>query len=97
MSRKESLESQQKQAIRKRFLRTLLCLNDIFNPGDNRKMLMRKITSFLTEFVLIMNSCFIKYNAQLVEYVSVAQEINSFCHKWLVLCEHQINLIIFEV
>ena len=45
ISRKESLESQQKHALRKRFLRTLLSSNDICNPGYNRKMLMRKKTS----------------------------------------------------
>ena len=47
ISRKESLESQQKHALRNRFLRTLLSSNDIFNPGYNRKMLMRKRTSIL--------------------------------------------------
>ena len=47
ISRKESLESQQKHAPRNTFLRTLLCSNDIFNPGCNRKMLMRKRTSIL--------------------------------------------------
>ena len=60
---------------------------------------MRKRTSdpFLTEFVLFMNSCFIQYNAPLVEYVNVAQEINSLCQKWLVFCEFQINFITFDV
>ena len=47
ISRKESLESQQKHALRNRFLRTLLCSNDIFHPGYNRKMLMRKRTFVL--------------------------------------------------
>ena len=47
ISRKKSLESQQKHAIRNRFLRTLLCSNDILNPGYNRKMLMRNRTSIL--------------------------------------------------
>ena len=45
ISRKESLESQQQHALRNKFLRTLLCSNDILNPGYNRKMLMRKRTS----------------------------------------------------
>ena len=80
ISRKESLESQQKHALRNRFLRTLLYSNVIFNPGYNRKMLKEKEHPFLPEFLLIMNSCFIQYNAPLVEYVNVAQEINSFCH-----------------
>ena len=47
ISRKESLESQQKQTLRSRFLRTLLCSNDFSNAGYNRKMLMRKRTSIL--------------------------------------------------
>ena len=47
ISRKESLESQQKHELRNRFLRILLCSNDILNPGYNRKMLMRKKTSLL--------------------------------------------------
>ena len=46
-SRRESLESQQKHALRNRFLRTLLCSNDNFNPGYDRKMLIRKKTSIL--------------------------------------------------
>ena len=45
ISRKESLEFQQKHALRNRFLRTLLCSNDIFNRGYNRKTLFRKGTS----------------------------------------------------
>ena len=47
ISRKESLESQQKHALRKRFLRTLLCSNDILNRGYSRKRLMRKRTSIV--------------------------------------------------
>ena len=47
ISRKESLKSQQEHALRNRFLQTLLCSNDIVNPGYNRKMLMRKRTSIL--------------------------------------------------
>ena len=47
ISRGESLESQQNHALRNRFLRTLLCSNDKFNPGYNRKMLIRKRTSIL--------------------------------------------------
>ena len=47
ISRRESLEFQQKHALRKRFLRTLLCSNDNFNPGYNRKMLIRKRTSIV--------------------------------------------------
>ena len=42
---KGSLKSQKKHALRYRFFRTLLCSNDIFNPGYNRKTLNRKRTS----------------------------------------------------
>ena len=45
ISSKENLESQQKHALRNTFLRTLLCSDDIFNPGYNRKRLIRKRTS----------------------------------------------------
>ena len=47
ISRKESLESQQKHALKCKFLRALLCSNDILNPGYNWKMLMSKRTSIL--------------------------------------------------
>ena len=47
ISRKESLESQQKHALRNTFLQTLLCSNDILIPGYNRQMLMMKQTSIL--------------------------------------------------
>ena len=79
ISRNESVESQQNHAIRNGFLHTQLCLNDIFNPGYSLKMLLRKKHPFLTEFVSIMNSCFIQYIAPLVEYVNAAEERNSFC------------------
>ena len=45
ISGKESPESQQKHALKNRFLRTLLCSNDIVNPGYKRKTLIRKRTS----------------------------------------------------
>ena len=47
ISRKKSLESKQKHALRNKFLQTLLCSNDVFNPGYNRKILMKKRTSIL--------------------------------------------------
>ena len=46
-SRKENLESQQKHALRNKFLRTLLCSQDALYPGYNRKMLLRKRTSIV--------------------------------------------------
>ena len=47
ISRKEGPESQQKHALRNRFLRALLCSNDILNPRYNRKTLIRKKASIL--------------------------------------------------
>ena len=45
ISCKESLESQQKHALRNKFLRTLLCSNVIFDPGYNPKTLIKNRTS----------------------------------------------------
>ena len=45
ISRNENLECQQKHALRKKFLPILLCSNDIFISGYNRKTLMGKRTS----------------------------------------------------
>ena len=50
-------------------------------PGKIGKCSWGKEHPFLTEFVLIMNSFFIQYNAPLVEYVNVAQEVNSLGQK----------------
>ena len=47
ISRRESLESQQKHALRNSFLRRLLCSHDNCNPVYNRKMLIGKRTSIL--------------------------------------------------
>ena len=58
ISRKESLESQQKHALRNRFSRTLLFPNDISNPGYNRKKLMRKRTSILDRVCFIYEQLF---------------------------------------
>ena len=60
-------------------------------------MLMRKKHPFLTEFVLIMNSCFVQYDAPLEEDIKVAQKKNSFCQQWLVFYQFQNNFNIFQV
>ena len=87
ISRKGNLESQQKHALRNRFLRTLLCSNDIFNPGYKRKTLLEREHPFLTEFVLIMNSCFSQDNAVLKENVNVAQKVNALRKKLFVFSQ----------
>ena len=56
--RRESLESQQNYALKNRFLRTLLCSNVIFNPGCNRKTLIRKRTSILDRVCFIYEPLF---------------------------------------
>ena len=84
ISRKESPESQQKHALRDRFLRKLLRSNVIFNPGYNRKTLIRKRTSILDGACFFMNCGFIQNNAPLVENVNVAQEVNALSKKLFV-------------
>ena len=79
ISRKEILESQQKQALRNRFLRTILCSNDIFVPGYNRKMLTRKRRSILDRVCFNYEQLF--HPVPIVEYVKVAEEIDSFRQK----------------
>ena len=49
VSRKESLESQQKDAQKNRLLRAVFCLNDNFNSEYNRKMPIRKRMSTLDQ------------------------------------------------
>ena len=79
ISRNESLESQQKHALGIGFLRTLLFSNEIFNPGYNRKMLLRKTTALLDGVCVNYEQLFYPVQRPLVENVNVAQEINSFC------------------
>ena len=54
-------------------------------PGTIGKHLFEEEHPYLTEFVLIMNTCFIQYNAALVENVDVAQEVNALSQKFFVL------------
>ena len=97
ISRKESLEFQQKHALRKRFLRTLLCLIIIFNPEYNRKTLIRKRTPILEGTFIILNSCFIQYNGPLVENVNLAQEVNALSKKLFVFNQFQIHFSIVAI
>ena len=46
----------------------------------------------MTGFVLIMNSCFIQYNAPLVEIVNVAQEVNALSKKHFVFSQLYIHV-----
>ena len=71
-----------------------MCSNDIFNPGYNRKTLIRKKTSIL---VLIMNSCFIQYNAPLLENVNEAHEVKAISKELFVFSQLQINFSILEI
>ena len=87
ISRKQRVESQQKHALRNRFLLTLLCSNEIFNPVYNRKVLIRKRTSILERVCFKYDSCFIQYNAPLVENVNVAQEVNALSKKFILFSQ----------
>ena len=71
----------------------------MFDPGYNQKMLIRlqRQSPFWTEFVLLMNSSFIQYNAALEQYVNVPQKISSFCQMNLVFCHYQLSFNISEV
>ena len=66
-------------------------------PDTIGKCSLEREHPFLTKFVLLMNSCFIEYNATLVKYANATQQINLFCQKRLVFCQVQFNFIIFEV
>ena len=57
-------------------------------PGTIGKRWLEREHPFLTEFVLIMNSCFIQYNAPLVENVNVAQKVNALSKKHFVFSQH---------
>ena len=50
-------------------------------PGTIGKRFLERKHPFLTEFVSILNSCFIQYNGPLVENVNVAQEVNAVSKK----------------
>ena len=69
----------------------------ILIPGTIEKRSWGKQHPFLSEFALIMDSSSIQYNALLLEYVNVAQEIKSFFRKWRVICHFQINFSVSEV
>ena len=62
----------------KGFLPALLCSNNNFNPGYNRKMLIGKVYPCLTKFISFLNSCFVQCNAPLGKYVNVAQHLQLF-------------------
>ena len=49
---------QQKPALKNKFSLAILCLNDKFNPRYIRKMIIKREHLLLTEFGLVMNSCF---------------------------------------
>ena len=97
LSRKQSLDSQQKHALGNKILRSLLCSNDNLIPGYNRKMPIRKKTLLLTEFILPLNSCFLQYIAPVEKYVNVTHYKKWFSQECLVFCQLQINFKIFEV
>ena len=96
ISSKESPETQQKHALRNRFLRTLLSSNDIFNAGYNRKTLIRKRTSILVRVFFNYEQLF-QYDAPLVENAIVAQDVNAFSKKLFVSSQLYIHFSILEI
>ena len=58
ISHNESLESQQKHALRNTFLQALLCSNDKITSGYNREMLVRKKTSIFVEICFTYEQLF---------------------------------------
>ena len=58
ISCEERLESQQKHALRNKFLQIILFSDDIFNPGYNPKIVMRKRTSILDGVCVIYEQLF---------------------------------------
>ena len=87
ISRKESLEFQQKHALRIRFFEHYCVQMRFLVPGTIEKRYLERKHPFLTEFVLIISSCFIQYNAPLVENANVAQEVNALSKKVFVFSQ----------
>ena len=58
--------------LKKKFA-ALLCSNGISNPDMNEKSSLEKEHPFLIEFVLLLHSCFVPYNALLEKYFIVNQ------------------------
>ena len=64
------------------------CVQKTFlNPDTIGKRYLEREHPSLLELVSIMNSCFIQYNASLVEYVKVAQEVNALSKKFFVFSQ----------
>ena len=68
-----------------------------FIPGPIGKRYLEIEHPFSAEFVLIMNSCSIQYNALLVENVSVGQEVNALSSKLSVFGQLQLYFSILEI
>ena len=70
MSIKESLESQKKQTLQNRLLRTLLCSSDLFSRVQAERAHWKK-NPFSTEVYLLMNNCSFQYKALLENFVNL--------------------------
>ena len=97
ISRKESLQSKQKHALRKKFLRTLLCSNDFLNPGYNRKMLMRKRTSNLDKVCFNYEQLFHPVQCTACRICQGSSRDKLFLPEVTGFCQFQINFFISEV
>ena len=99
-SRKERPASQQKQQAQNRVFASAAvfkCSNDKFNRDRNGKSSLQGVHPFLTKLVLIMNSCFIQYNAPLQKQANVVPMEKFVLQERLVISQLQINFINFEV
>ena len=97
ISRKENLSSRQRHALTNKFLRTLFCSNDNINPWCNRKMLIRKKTSFLDELCFDYEQSLHTVQCTTEKYVILTQLKSSFRKEHPLYCRFEINLIFAEV
>ena len=66
-------------------------------PGTIEKRQLERRHPIWTKFVLIMNSCFIQYNASLVENFKKAREVNALSTKFFVFSQVYIHFSILEI
>ena len=86
-SRRESPECQQRLALRKKFLQTLLCSNDILNPGYTRKKFMRKRSSIPDGVCFNYEQLFHPVHCSAREKANVAQKLNALSKKVFVFSQ----------
>ena len=86
-SRKESAESKQEHALRNRFLRELSCSDIVFNPGYNRKTLIRKRTSILDRVSLNYKQLFHPIQCIACRKCQCSSKLNALRKKFFVFSQ----------